>query len=81
MPIEATCRVCRRSISLADRNGRHVASEAHYPHRDASGTMTCTPLTHVDRAPLTVDVVEPSPRVRVPLRLVPAVATRKLAPT
>jgi len=44
-----TCPVCRRSLALADRNGRHVASEAHYPHPDASGTMICSPPTRADR--------------------------------
>jgi len=52
----ATCPVCRRSLALADRNGRHVASEAHYPHLDASGTMVCSPLTLAERGSLTVDV-------------------------
>jgi len=40
----ATCPVCHRSLALADRNGQHVASEVHYPHADASGTMVCSPL-------------------------------------
>ena len=52
----ATCPVCRRSLALADRNGRHVASEAHYPHPDASGTMICTPLTRAEWGNLTIDV-------------------------
>ena len=30
---------------VGGRNGRHVASEAHYPHPDATGTMVCSPLT------------------------------------
>ncbi len=37
------CPACRRSLALADRNGRHVASEAHYPHLDAAGRMVCSP--------------------------------------
>jgi hypothetical protein len=51
-----TCPVCRRSLALADRNGRHVASEAHYPHPDASGTMVCSPLTRLEWGNLTADV-------------------------
>ena len=51
-----TCPVCRRSLALADRNGRHVASEAHFPHRDPSGVMTCSPLTLTELGSLTVDV-------------------------
>ncbi len=51
-----TCPVCRRSLALADRNGRHVASEAHYPHPDARGTMVCSPLTGADWCQLTVDL-------------------------
>jgi hypothetical protein len=38
-----TCPVCRRSLGLADRNGRHVASEAHYPRHDAAGVAVCSP--------------------------------------
>lgn len=41
----ATCPVCRRSLALGDRSGRHVASEAHYPHVGASGAMACSPPT------------------------------------
>jgi hypothetical protein len=52
----ATCPVCRRSLGLADRNGRHVASEAHYPHPDASGTMVCSALARAERGNLTVEV-------------------------
>ncbi len=44
----ATCPVCRRALALADRNGRHVASEAHYPHRDATGTMVCSPPSRAE---------------------------------
>jgi hypothetical protein len=50
-----TCPVCCRSLALADRSGRHVASEAHYPHADASGTMICSPLTRAEWGNLTVD--------------------------
>ena len=46
-----TCPACRRSLALADSNGRHVASEAHYPHLDASGTLVCSlPARTVSRA-------------------------------
>lgn len=41
----ATCPVCRRSLALGDRSGRHVASEAHYPRVDASGAKVCSPPT------------------------------------
>jgi hypothetical protein len=50
-----TCPVCRRSLALADRSGRHVASEAHYPHADANGTMICSPLTPAEWGNLTID--------------------------
>jgi hypothetical protein len=50
-----TCPVCRRYLALADRNGRHVASEAHYPHADACGTMVCSPPTLEELGRLTVD--------------------------
>lgn len=50
-----TCPVCRRPLALADRNGRHVASEAHYPHADPSGRMVCSPLTLGELGRLTVD--------------------------
>jgi hypothetical protein len=71
----ATCPVCRRSLALADRNGRHVASEAHYPHPDASGTMVCSPLTPAEWRKLTVDVDgEPRSPGGSPLRLVTPVA-------
>jgi hypothetical protein len=39
------CPACGRSLGLADRNGLHVADEAHYPHRDESGAMRCTWLS------------------------------------
>jgi hypothetical protein len=38
----ATCPACGRSLGLADRNGLHVADEAHYPRRDEGGAMDCT---------------------------------------
>jgi uncharacterized protein YbaR (Trm112 family) len=50
-----TCPVCRRFLSLGDRNGRHVASEAHYPHPGAGGMMVCSPLTPGEWGHLTVD--------------------------
>jgi hypothetical protein len=37
----ATCPACGRSLGLADRNGLHVADEAHYPRRDEGGAMDC----------------------------------------
>jgi hypothetical protein len=75
-----TCPACRRSLALADRNGRHVASEAHYPHHDASGTMICSPPARGESVPLTGDVEGRSrPRHRAPLKLVTA-AGRKVVP-
>ncbi|MFL5262708.1 MAG: hypothetical protein ACJ79L_09965, partial [Anaeromyxobacteraceae bacterium] len=50
-----TCPVCRAALALGDRNGRHVASEAHFPHADAEGTMRCSPLTRGEWLKLTVD--------------------------
>lgn len=71
----ATCPVCRRSLALADRNGRHVASEAHYPHPDASGTMVCSPLTRGEWGELTADVDgRPRSPGGAPLRLVTEMA-------
>jgi len=71
----ATCPVCRPSLALADCSGRHVASEAHYPHPDASGTMVCSPPTRAQRENLTADVDgdRRSPG-EAPLRLVTTVA-------
>ena len=66
----AMCPVCGRCLALADRNGRHVASEAHYPRRDASGMMICSPLTRAKRGELTVDVDERRSPGRAPRRLV-----------
>ena len=43
------CPACGRSLALADRNGRHVASEAHYPHLDADGTLICSPPARAGR--------------------------------
>jgi hypothetical protein len=77
----AMCPVCGRCLALADRNGRHVASEAHYPRWDASGTVICSPPTRAERGDLTVDVgTEPRSPGRAPLRLVRA-SVRKLAPS
>jgi hypothetical protein len=50
------CSVCGRCLALADRNGRHVASEAHYPRQDASGMMICSPPTRAGLGELTLDV-------------------------
>ncbi|MFL5246597.1 MAG: hypothetical protein ACJ79M_00590 [Myxococcales bacterium] len=50
-----TCPVCRGALALGDRNGRHVASEVHYPHADAGGTMRCSPLTRAEWRELTID--------------------------
>jgi hypothetical protein len=50
-----TCPVCAGFLALGDRNGRHVASAAHYPHRDAGGTMVCLPLGRAEWGHLTVD--------------------------
>jgi hypothetical protein len=50
-----TCPVCRGALALGDRNGRHVASEAHFPHPDAGGTMRCSPPTRGDWLALSVD--------------------------
>jgi hypothetical protein len=67
----ATCPVCGRCLALGDRNGRHVASEAHYPRRDASGAMTCSPPGRAERRHLTVDMGgEPRSPGRAPLQLV-----------
>jgi hypothetical protein len=73
----AMCPACGRSLALADRNGRHVASEAHYPHRDASGTVICSPPGLTGRCALTVDVdCEPRSPGRAPLRVVHVAAHR-----
>ena len=73
----ATCPVCRRSLALADRNGRHVASEAHYPRRDEKGAMICSPPTSADRGNLTIDVgAEPGSRGRAPRRIASAATKR-----
>jgi hypothetical protein len=50
-----TCPVCGEFLALGDRNGRHVASAAHYPHPDASGRMICSPLTRPEWGHLTID--------------------------
>jgi hypothetical protein len=57
-----------------DRNGRHVASEAYYPHPGASGTMVCLPLTRADWGHLTVDEGESRSPGGPLLTLVTAVA-------
>jgi hypothetical protein len=63
----ATCPACRRSLALADRNGRHVASEVHYPHRDDSGVLACSPPARAEMRKLTVDGgVEPGSPGRAP---------------
>ena len=49
------CPVCSGALALGDRNGRHVASEAHFPHADAGGTMRCSPLTRGEWLQLTID--------------------------
>jgi len=70
-----TCPVCARSLALADRSGRHVASEAHYPHLDATGTMRCSPPARAEWGALTGDVDgEPRSPGGPPLRLVTAIA-------
>ncbi len=70
-----TCPVCRRSLALADRSGRHVASEAHYPHLDATGTMSCSPPARAEWGALSGDVNGGSRSPGGPaLRLVTAVA-------
>ena len=75
-----TCPVCRRSLALADRNGRHVASEAHYPHPDASGTMICSSPTRADRGTLRGGADgEPRSPDSAPLRILGAFAG-KLVP-
>jgi hypothetical protein len=73
-----TCPVCRRSLALADRSGRHVASEAHYPHHSASGTMICSPPTREELSTLTGGADgEPRSPGRAPLV---AANARKVAP-
>jgi hypothetical protein len=69
-----TCPVCRGFLALGDRNGRHVASEAHYPHPDAGGTMVCLPLTRAEWGHLTVDEGESRSPGGPLLTLVTAVA-------
>jgi hypothetical protein len=70
-----TCPVCRRSLGLADCSGRHVASEAHYPHLATNGIMVCSPPTRAQRGHLAADVDgEPRSPGGAPLRLVTAVA-------
>jgi hypothetical protein len=68
------CPVCRRSLALADCSGRHVASEAHYPHLAANGIWVCSPSTRAQQGHLTVDPGrEPRAPGEAPLRLVAAV--------
>ena len=50
-----TCPVCHGALALGDRNGRHVASAAHFPHADAGGTLRCSPLTRGEWFELTID--------------------------
>jgi hypothetical protein len=69
-----TCPVCRRSLALADCSGRHVASEAHYPHLAANGIWVCSPPAFAQQGHPTVDPVRaPRSPGGAPLRLVTAV--------
>lgn len=75
----AICPACRHSLALADRNGRHVASEAHYPHRDENGAMSCSPPTRAELGNLTVDGgVQPGSPGRTLARLDSSVARKVL---
>jgi uncharacterized protein YbaR (Trm112 family) len=71
-----TCPVCRRFLSLADRNGRHVASEAHYPRPGAGGTMVCSPLTPAEWGHLTIDAGDTRSPGRTLLTLVSKVTAK-----